>query len=32
MKKASAALVDGGFKVSVVEQKAPAVVGIIGRR
>ena len=32
VKKASAALVDGGFKVSVVEQKAPAVVGVIGRR
>lgn len=30
--KASAALSDGGFRVSVVEQKAPAVVGIIGRR
>ena len=23
---------DGGFRVSLVEQKAPAVVGIIGRR
>ena len=32
VKKASAALVNGGFKVSVVEQKAPAVVGVIGRR
>ena len=31
VKKASAAL-DAGFRVSVVEQKAPAVVGIIGRR
>ena len=30
--KASAALRDGGFRVSVVEQKAPAVVGIIGQR
>ena len=30
--KASAALTGGGFRVSVVEQKAPAVVGIIGRR
>ena len=30
--KASAALSGGGFRVSVVEQKAPAVVGIIGRR
>jgi trans-aconitate methyltransferase len=32
VKKASAALAGGGFRVSVVEQKAPAVVGIIGRR
>ncbi|MFN8194888.1 MAG: class I SAM-dependent methyltransferase [Nocardioidaceae bacterium] len=32
VRKASAALVDGGFRVSVVEQKAPPVVGIIGRR
>lgn len=32
VKKASAALAEGGFRVSVVEQKAPAVVGIIGRR
>jgi trans-aconitate methyltransferase len=32
VKKASAALTGGGFRVSVVEQKAPAVVGIIGRR
>lgn len=32
VRKASAALADGGFRVSVVEQKAPAVVGIIGRR
>jgi trans-aconitate methyltransferase len=32
IEKASAALADGGFRVSVVEQKSPAVVGIIGRR
>ena len=32
VRKASAALSGGGFRVSVVEQKAPAVVGIIGRR
>lgn len=30
--KASANLVAGGFRVSVVEQKAPAVVGLIGRK
>ena len=30
--KASKALVDGGFRVSIVENKAPAVIGIIGRR
>jgi ubiquinone/menaquinone biosynthesis C-methylase UbiE len=30
--KASASLSRGGFDVSVVEQSAPAVVGIIGRR
>lgn len=30
--KASAALTEGGFRVSVVEQKAPPVVAIIGRR
>jgi len=30
--KASAALSEGGFRVSVVDQKAPPVVGIIGRR
>lgn len=30
--KSSAALAKGGFRVSVVEQKNPAVVGIIGRR
>ena len=32
VRKASAALTAGGFRVSVVEQKAPAVVGLIGRR
>ena len=32
VEKASAALSSGGFRVSVVEQKAPAVVGIIGKR
>ncbi|WP_372727457.1 trans-aconitate 2-methyltransferase [Nocardioides sp.] len=32
VEKASRRLVDGGFRVSVVEQKAPAVVGLIGRR
>jgi trans-aconitate methyltransferase len=32
VKKASEALTRAGFRVSVVEQKAPAVVGIIGRR
>lgn len=32
VEKASAALAGGGFRVSVVEQKTPAVVGIIGRR
>lgn len=30
--KASANLIAGGFEVSVVEQKAPPVVGLIGRR
>ena len=30
--KASKALTDQGFRVSVVEQKAPPVVGLIGRR
>jgi trans-aconitate methyltransferase len=30
--KASKALTDGGCRVSVVEQKAPPVIGIIGRR
>ena len=32
VQKGSAALVAGGFRVSVVEQKAPAVIGLIGRR
>ncbi len=32
VKKTSQALVDGGFRVSIVENKAPAVIGIIGRR
>jgi ubiquinone/menaquinone biosynthesis C-methylase UbiE len=32
VRKASAALKDGGFRVSVVDQKAPPVVGIIGKR
>lgn len=32
VKKGSAALQEGGFRVSVIEQKAPAVVGLIGRR
>lgn len=32
VKKASQALVDGGFRVSIVENKAPAVIGLIGRR
>src|SRR5688500_18147482 len=32
VKKTSDALARAGFRVSVVEQKAPAVVGIIGRR
>jgi trans-aconitate methyltransferase len=30
--RASAALTQGGFTVSVVDQQSPAVVGIIGRR
>ena len=30
--KASASLANAGFRVSVVDQKAPPVVGIIGRR
>jgi trans-aconitate methyltransferase len=32
VEKTSAALVAGGFRVSIVDQKAPAVVGIIGRK
>ncbi|MGA8255787.1 MAG: class I SAM-dependent methyltransferase [Nocardioides sp.] len=32
IKQASAALTDGGFRVSVVDSKQPAVIGIIGRR
>src|SRR6478736_5636875 len=32
VEKSSAALQAAGFRVSVVEQKAPAVVGIIGKR
>ncbi len=32
VQKASAALKAGGFRVSVVDQKAPPVVGIIGKR
>ena len=32
VRKASEALQKGGFRVSVVDQKAPPVVGIIGRR
>lgn len=32
VRKASAALQEGGFRVSVVDQKAPPVVGIIGKR
>jgi len=32
VEKASAALAGAGFRVSIVEQKAPPVVGIIGRR
>jgi trans-aconitate methyltransferase len=32
LERASAALAGGGFRVSVVDQKQPAVVGIIGRR
>lgn len=30
--RASAALTDGGFRVSAVDSKQPAVVGVIGRR
>ena len=32
VEKTSASLQSAGFRISVVEQKAPAVVGIIGRR
>ncbi len=32
VRKASAALTAAGFRVSVVEQKAPPVIGLIGRR
>lgn len=32
VKKASASLQKAGFRVSVVEQKAPAVIGLIGKR
>ncbi|MGL5826494.1 MAG: class I SAM-dependent methyltransferase [Nocardioides sp.] len=32
VKKTSAVLSEGGFQVSVVEQKAPPVIGIIGQR
>lgn len=32
IRKASESLRDGGFRVSVVDNKQPAVVGIIGRR
>ncbi len=32
IRKASASLTDGGFRVYVVDSKDPAVVGIIGRR
>ena len=32
VRKTSAALTAGGFRVSVVEQKAPPVIGLIGRR
>jgi trans-aconitate methyltransferase len=32
VQKASKSLADGGFRVSVAESKAPAVVGIIGKR
>jgi trans-aconitate methyltransferase len=32
VEKTSAALQQAGFRISVVEQKAPAVVGIIGKR
>ena len=32
VKKASENLVRGGFRVSVVEQKAPPVIGLIAKR
>ncbi|WP_110181686.1 class I SAM-dependent methyltransferase [Nocardioides solisilvae] len=32
VEKTSAALVSAGFRVSIVEQKAPPVIGIIGRK
>lgn len=32
VKKASAALSEGGFRVSIVEQKAPPVIGLIGKK
>ena len=32
IKQASASLSEGGFRVSVVDNKQPAVIGIIGRR
>src|SRR3546814_661856 len=32
LEKASAALVQAGFRVSVVESKSPAAIGLIGRR
>ncbi len=32
IKKTSAVLADAGFRVSVLEQKAPPVIGVIGRK
>ena len=32
VERASTSLASGGFRVSIVEQKAPPVIGIIGRR
>ncbi|MCD4524900.1 trans-aconitate 2-methyltransferase [Nocardioides sp. cx-173] len=32
LERASAALAQGGFRVSVIDNKQPAVIGIIGRR
>lgn len=32
VRKASKALQDGGFRVSIIEQKQPPVIGIIGKR